>query len=79
MKTSFTDIVNVEQIGKRTMANLNNILLQAQKEEVPPAKEDRHRVLLMAIDVQNDFMEGGSLGAPGAHQDVTNLTRVSLS
>lgn len=75
MKTSFEEIVKVEQIGQKTDSDLNHLLFKASKEDLPPAKEDEQKTLLMGIDIQNDFMEQGALGVPGSHKDVENLTR----
>jgi nicotinamidase-related amidase len=55
--------------------NLNDIFALAQKEEFAAAKDDAPRVLLLVIDKQNDFMEGGALGVPGSIGDVERTTR----
>ncbi|MCP8618101.1 isochorismatase family protein [Salirhabdus salicampi] len=36
-------------------------------------KDYRRKVLLLAIDVQNDFMDGGALGVPGAKEDTARI------
>ena len=40
-----------------------------------PAIESKERILFLAIDVQQDFMEGGALGVPGSGGDVERMTR----
>lgn len=73
MKTSFSEIVAVEQIGKTNRMNQHEILSKAMRENLQQAKDDQEKVLLLGIDMQNDFMENGSLGVPSAHQDMENL------
>lgn len=75
MKTSFEEIVNVDEIGKQSGKNLHDILALAKRETVKPASEDQEKVLFLGIDIQNDFMEQGALGVPGAKQDIANATK----
>lgn len=76
LKTSFEDIVDVCAIGRQDNTRILNELLQAAgSERVKPASEDREPVLVIAVDVQQDFMENGSLGVPGSHTDVENFSR----
>lgn len=76
MKTAFEQIVNVNHIASLAhQGNIANILNLAQNEDLNAAYEDRNKILLIAIDLQNDFMEGiGSLGVTGSRTDVKNLT-----
>lgn len=75
MKANFEEIVDVSAIGsKRNPIDLNELLARANNESLSPAVEDKERVLLLCIDIQNSFMENGELGVPGSHQDVINLT-----
>jgi nicotinamidase-related amidase len=64
--------------------------MKAATESLPSAINDKERVLVICIDVQNDFMEGGSLGVPGSLKDVeratgwiydnlTKITRIAVS
>lgn len=74
MNTQFEDIVNVNEIGAKNSTELNHLFSLAVKEKTTKAINDQEKVLLLAIDVQNDFMEKGELGVPGSHQDVKNIT-----
>jgi nicotinamidase-related amidase len=40
-----------------------------------PSVKDPEQVLLLTIDMQNDFMENGALPVPGSHGDVERLTK----
>lgn len=56
--------------------DLPSIIAMAEQESFPAAAEDAKKVLLLTIDMQNDFMEGtGSLAVPGSKGDVERLTR----
>jgi hypothetical protein len=77
LKTTYKQIVNTAKI-----ASLNNnvnhceIVLTATQENLSPAAGDKIKRLLLAIDIQNDFMEGiGSLPVPGSKGDVERLTK----
>lgn len=77
MKAAYEDIVNVNHIASFvSRENLADILALAQRENIAPASQDVKRTLLLAIDVQNDFMEGiGSLAVAGSKGDVRRLTK----
>jgi nicotinamidase-related amidase len=76
LKLAFEEIVDIGAIGdKHNPRDLNNLLLKAAQESLVPAELDEDRILMVAIDVQLDFMEKGALGVPGSHQDVENLLR----
>ena len=75
MKTKYEEIVNVNAIGKENPISLNEILKKANGEQLTPSKQNKERVLFIGIDVQQDFMDGGALGVPGAHGDVERMTR----
>lgn len=76
MKTSYNEIVNVPSIGeKENPIALNDILKMANDEQMTPAKQNPERVLFLGIDVQQDFMDNGALGVPGAHGDVERMTK----
>lgn len=76
MKTTYNEIVNVGSIGSQNNPiSLNEILKKAREENLTPATQNRERVLFLAIDVQQDFMDNGALGVPGAHGDVERMTR----
>lgn len=76
MQTQYNEIVNVPSIG---LANnpipLNDILKKAGEENLLPAAQNKERVLFLGIDVQQDFMDNGALGVPGAHGDVERMTQ----
>lgn len=76
MNTPYNEIVNVPSIGaKENPINLNDILKKANDEQMIPGKNNNEKVLFLGIDVQQDFMDGGSLGVPGAHGDVERMTQ----
>lgn len=73
MKTTFEQIIDLSAVGKLNTKSLNEVLTFARKENLRNSSEDEKRVLLLGIDIQNDFMEGGALGVPGSIKDVQNL------
>lgn len=76
MKTAYTEIVNGNYIGcVENPVDLNEILKRANEEGLTPSLQDRERVLFVGIDVQQDFMDQGALGVPGAQRDVERMTR----
>jgi nicotinamidase-related amidase len=76
MKISYEEIVNVDSIGKsQNPIKLNDILLKANEENLKPANENTEQVLVIGIDVQQDFMDDGALGVPGAKEDVKRFTK----
>lgn len=76
MKTRYEDIVNVDYIGKpENPLSLNEILSMAGKENLRPANNNIENVLVIGIDIQQDFMDDGALGVPGANKDVERFTR----
>ena len=76
MKTAYETIIDVNRIASReSTERLTDIVALAQSENVAPASTDKRRTLLLAIDVQNDFMEDiGSLAVSGSRGDVQRLT-----
>jgi hypothetical protein len=76
LKTKYEEVVNVANIASGLSGNAGGILSLAAKEGLRPSVNDGKRVLLIAIDIQNDFMPDiGSLPVPGAKEDVARLTR----
>jgi nicotinamidase-related amidase len=75
MNTAFPDIFDESRIGLPSQGKGNDILKKAAAETLAPASDDKQKVLLLAIDMQNDFMERGELGVPGSHQDVARTAR----
>lgn len=76
MKTQYNEIVNVNCIGKtENPISMNDILAKAAAEGLKPASKNDERVLVIGIDIQNDFMDNGALGVPGAIGDVERLTQ----
>lgn len=75
MNTQYSEIINVNSIGKTdNPISLNEILRLANNEKLTPAHQNNEKVLFLAIDVQQDFMDNGALGVPGAHGDVERMT-----
>ena len=75
MNTHYEDIVDVTAIGQKNGLTVNELLQFAARETWIPAAQDKEKVLVIGIDVQNDFMEQGELPVPGSHQDVSNFTK----
>lgn len=75
MKTSYDQIVDISKIGQHGAPDMNAIFALAEQERFTPAANDAPRRLLLCIDVQKDFMEGGSLAVPGSIGDVERITR----
>ena len=83
VKAAYENIVDVSRIGQHGWVDFNEIIpgtneslfTLAAKEELRPARLDPKRRLLLCIDVQNDFIDGGALGVPGAIGDVERITR----
>lgn len=74
VRTKYEDIVTVEHIGSTNVETQHDLLALATNENLSPSSKDDEKILLLAIDVQNDFMQNGSLGVPNAHEDILNLT-----
>jgi len=77
MKTKYEEIVNVNNIATNTPnQGLANIINLANQEKFNPANKDAKQVLLLVIDMQNDFMEDiGTLPVVGSKGDVERLTK----
>jgi len=76
LKTKYEEIVNVASIGKtENPLPMNDLLKLANAEQLIPASQNSERVLVIGIDVQQDFMDNGALGVPNAIKDVENFTR----
>jgi hypothetical protein len=77
MKTNYEQIVNTSNIASlNSTQNIPEIITLGKQENLAPASQDKRKVLLLVIDVQNDFMEGiGSLPVQGSKGDVERLTR----
>jgi nicotinamidase-related amidase len=77
MKTAYEKIIDIDHIASfESRENITEVLALAKGETMAPASEDKKRTLLLAIDVQNDFMENiGSLSVQGSKGDVLRLTQ----
>jgi nicotinamidase-related amidase len=76
LKANYEEIVDVSAIGeKHNTKDMNKLFVKADKENINPTSEDREKVILVGIDMQQDFMEKGTLGVQGSHKDVENLTK----
>ena len=61
------DILN--EVENLKDVSIDDIVELAEKEEMQPAKNDIEKTLLIIIDAQNDFHEGGALAVNGARED----------
>ena len=76
LNASYDEIVDVSRIGEHQTVDFNqNLLSLALKENITSNKKDSVRRLLLCIDVQKDFVEGGSLAVPGSIGDIERITR----
>lgn len=75
LKARYEDIVSTSAIGQKNPLPVNELMRLAANEPAIPITEDEDPVLVLGIDVQNDFMEHGELPVPGSHGDVQNFTR----
>lgn len=73
--TPYDQIVNVANIATRNSKHPQEVIPLAAVEKLRPSVEDGKKVLLIVIDMQNDFMPNGSLGVPGSDGDVKRLTQ----
>lgn len=77
MKTAYNQIIDTKAIASlESVQNISEIIALGKQEKLTPSKADTKKTLLLAIDIQNDFMEGiGSLPVEGSRNDVERLTR----
>ena len=75
LKTAYADIVDDSNIGQKSTRNMNDLLLVANAEGLKPASTDTEQVLLVVVDMQNDFMENGSLPVANSFGDVARLCK----
>lgn len=76
MKTRFEEIVDVSAIGQhKNTRSLNELLKLANQENLRPAHKNPSKNLVIGIDVQIDFMEGGALGVGGSLADTERFSR----
>ena len=75
MKTNYEQIVDVAKIGQHSAADMNAIFNMAEQERFTASSTDSPKRLLLCIDVQKDFIEGGALAVPGSIKDVERITR----
>lgn len=74
IQTALNEIVNISNIGARdNPINISNLLQKTSEVTISPSSSDKEKNLLLVIDLQNDFMENGSLAVPNSHQDVKRL------
>lgn len=82
---SYDKIVDVSRIGKHENVDFNQKIYEAGvedtlmgwalRENLSANRSDSVKRLLLCIDVQNDFVEGGSLAVPGSVGDIERITR----
>lgn len=77
MNTTYEQIIVADNIASfNNDENIPEIISLAKSEHMHEASKDNQKTLLLAIDVQNDFMENiGSLPVQGSKDDVKRLTR----
>lgn len=75
MNTDYEQIVNIDEIGNYSKIDFSKTFEMAQNEKIKKSEDDNKRTLLLAIDMQKDFMEGGALGVPNSKKDVENITK----
>ena len=75
MKTSYEEIVDVTKIGEHGTVDMNAIFNMAEQERFTASIDDSPKRLLLCIDVQKDFIEGGALAVPCSIGDVERITR----
>lgn len=76
MNTTYSEIIDTNYIGTtENPISLNEILKKANEEHLIPASQNYEKVLFLGIDIQQDFMDNGALGVPGAIQDVLRITK----
>lgn len=75
VRTRFDEVVDVTAIGRPNPLSSEKVLELAGREQLTPSSQDEERVLVLGIDVQNDFMEGGALPVPNSPKDVENFSR----
>lgn len=77
MKTKYNQIVNVAAIASHSSdIDFTEIIALGQSEKAVPSVLDSKKILLLAIDFQNDFMEDiGSLAVSGSRKDIENTTQ----
>ncbi|MGM8216123.1 hypothetical protein ACLIA0_11165 [Bacillaceae bacterium W0354] len=73
LKVSYEQIVNEARVGEYEAVNVNEMSQLAASESVLKANQDKEKVLFLGVDIQNDFMENGSLGVPGSHEDIKKV------
>ena len=73
MKTPFHHIFDTDSVGQAiNPLPLNHLLRWANLEQIEH-DEQCPKTLFLGIDIQQDFMDNGALGVPGAMQDVIRL------
>lgn len=77
MNTRYEQIVDVDNIASFAgNKDIQEVMALTKNEQLPFAAHDEKRTLLLAIDLQNDFMENiGTLPVQGSKGDVERLTR----
>lgn len=77
MHTPYEWIVRAEYAASgQSPGALAELIAWAEGEGLTEATTDEKKILLLVIDMQNDFMEGiGSLGVPGSKHDLLRLSR----
>lgn len=73
MKTPFHHIFDTDSVGQPiNPLPLNHLLRWANLEQIEH-DEFSPKTVFLGIDIQQDFMDNGALGVPGANQDVIRM------
>ena len=76
LNAAYDQIVDVSRIGEHGKVDFNaDLMKMAEQERLRPANQDSVKRLLLCIDVQKDFIEGGALEVPNSIGDVERITR----
>lgn len=64
----------IEEVKNMKDVTIEEIVKLGESEDLPAAASDIEKVLLVVIDAQYDFHEGGTLAVPGAREDTKRTT-----
>lgn len=68
----------VERMSNKDLSPFVKLSLENFEQCFEEPYKDKTKRLLLAIDCQNDFMEGGPLGVPGSIKDMKKRQKKNL-